>query len=110
MMHAEIKQALDALGVPVAFHWYDGDEQTYITYLQYDEGARLNANNEEIATNYYYEINVFSTTDYMDLVKNIKVILGDLGGIRMDENESFYPDNWYHRSIRFRFTKLSGGI
>jgi hypothetical protein len=109
MIHAEIRVALEALGYPVEFGWYEGEDPTYITYIQYDEAPRLNANNQEIATTFYYQINVFSTSDYSELVKNIKIAMRDLDGDRIDENESVYPDNWYHRSIRFKFTKYTGG-
>ena len=105
MIHNEIKQALETLGVPVEFHTYSGDETTYITYFQFDEEASFNANDQEIATNLYYQINVISKDNYRQLVKDTKQKMSEMGGIRLNEQELFLKE-YYQRSIRFKFTRF----
>jgi hypothetical protein len=103
MIHAEILSALNSIGVPVELFEYTGDEKTYITFFQYDETKALNANDEEIITNYYYQINVLSDKDYSNLVQTVKEKMREIDGIRINETELF--KNGYQRSMRFKFTK-----
>ncbi|USK78958.1 hypothetical protein LHV56_19195 [Peribacillus frigoritolerans] len=106
MMHAEIRTALQTLNVPVTFHLYEGSDDTYITYVQYDESGQMMADDEEKSTNLYFQINVFSKSDYLSLVKDVKEKMKELGAIRRSETDLF-ADGYYQRSIRFRFTQYN---
>jgi hypothetical protein len=106
MIHGEIETALSPLGIPVEFQYYNGDEETYITYSQYDESTNFSADDQEKATDLYYQINLYSKGNYVDIVKNIKALLGDIGGNRLNEVEFYDQDQkWYQRSMRFQFTR-----
>lgn len=105
MIHDEIMRALEGLGVPVDFHTYSGKARTYITYSQYDEEASLNANDQEIATNYFYQINVISKGNYKRLVRDVKQKMNEINGTRLTEQE-LYLKEYYQRSIRFKFTRF----
>jgi hypothetical protein len=108
MIHSEILNALSSLNIPVAFQRYTGETvETYITFTQYDETSSLNANNREAGTNFYYQINIFSKKDYFDLVKEVKVLVAALGGVRINENDSSLDSGYYMRNLRFRFKKIN---
>jgi hypothetical protein len=106
MIHSEIESALSSLGIPVEFQYYEGEEETYITYSQYDENTNYSADDEEKAADLFYQVNLYSKGNYADIVANIKALLRDIGGERLNEVE-FYDTNqkWYQRSMRFQFTR-----
>jgi hypothetical protein len=105
MIHGLIDKELSSLNVPVAFKKYTGDEETFITFFEYDEGSAMDADDREIATSYYYQINIFSKTDYGTLLKQVKEKMIALGGTRLSEGDVPNMNSEYHqRTIRFRFT------
>jgi hypothetical protein len=103
MIHSEILASLETLGVPVELYEYTGEEKTYITFFQYDETKAMNANDEEILTHYYFQINVHSDKDYSELVSSVKSLMRSIDGVRLNELDIF--KNGYQRSMRFKFTK-----
>lgn len=103
MIHSEIKQALLTLNVPVAFQLYEGSEQTFLTYFQYDERPSLFTNDQEAKTEHYFQINVFSKSDYAELIKGVKEQMLALGGIRLSEFDTVTETEFYQRSMRFKF-------
>ncbi|SEM34819.1 hypothetical protein SAMN05192533_102271 [Mesobacillus persicus] len=107
MNHPLIKTSLESLQVPVEFITYDGEETTYITYSQYDAREALASDDEEQATNLFFQVNVFSKGDYIPLVEQIKQKMREIGGIRVNESPDMYVDEYYQKSIRFKFTKFN---
>lgn len=106
-MNKELIKALKTLGVPVAMHQYEGSEKTYLTYSQTDEGAAEMADDEEFATHFYYQIDVYSNGDYTDLVKTLKKTMKQIGGTRIGEFDTSDLQDSYRRTLRFKFTNLT---
>jgi len=78
----------------------------YVTYTFIDEWGAAFAENEETATNYSVQIDVFSKSDFMELVKKIKEKMKDNDFYRTSVNEFYETDTGlYHCAIRFVYTK-----
>lgn len=99
-----IEIALGNIGVPVSFHNYSGDEQTYITYFCYNEQGEEWAENKEIATGFYIQVDIWSKTNYTTLAKNVKKALEDVGLIRTTTQDLYEKDTEiYHKGMRFSY-------
>lgn len=109
MIHNEIYNALTPIGIPVVSLHYEGQAETYITFQQYDEQTLISADDEEYATVYYYQVNVFSKKDFADMVLQVKEAMKTINAYRTNETELYY-DEYYQHSIRFKITRKMGDL
>jgi hypothetical protein len=99
-----ILDTLSPLGVPVSFATYDSLEPTYIVFLEYNQAPLLNADDEEMYTKHFYQMDVFSDGNYTQLVKDVKNLMKSVGFGRMFESETYDPDlKKYRKIIRFSY-------
>lgn len=102
MINNKVIEALKSLNVPVSFQKYNGKEGTYITFFSYLEQGEQYADNEEKATGYYIQIDVWSKSDYTILVENLKNVMEAAGFIRTSAADLFESDiKIYHKALRF---------
>lgn len=77
----------------------------YIEYELYDENGEEWAENKEIATNYYVQVDIFSKTDYTDLENKIKEVMLNAGFNRTSCAGLYENDTQlYHCAMRFLIT------
>lgn len=99
-----IKHTLEQLGVPVANSVYEGQEETYIVFNEYNQAPLLSADDEEISTKYFYQVDVFSKYNYTQLVKQLKKLMKEAGYGRMFESETYETNmKMYRKIIRFSY-------
>jgi len=99
-----IMDTLRPLGVPIAKLRYNQNANTYITFMEYNQAGRMSADDEEIITKHFYQVDVFSNTDFTDLVNNVRQELTGVGFRRMFESETFDEDmNMFRAIIRFNY-------
>lgn len=104
MINSLILQALRPLRVPVSFEKYRGKENTYITFFSYLEQGEKYADNEEKETGYYIQIDVWSKSDYTELVENVTNAMNAAGFRRTSAADLFERDTKiYHKAIRFLY-------
>ena len=105
MINNLIVTALTPLGVPVYYLRYYGPAvPTYITFYYYNEQGEAWAENEEIATGYYVQIDVWSKSDFITLVEQVKSEMKAAGFIRTSAIDFYeYDTQIYHRAIRFYY-------
>lgn len=100
-----IKDALSSLA-PTSFQTYSGTATTYITFFLYDENAALIADDVEVNTRYYVQIDVWSKGDYTNLVEQVKNKLIELGFNRRSAIDLYEDDTKiYHKAMRFSYTQ-----
>lgn len=101
MINDLIKDTLKPLGIPIQFQWYCGKATTYITFSEYLGQGEGYADDEETETGHYIQIDVWSKSDYTEIVKQAKDLLKQAGFRRTYENE-FYEDDTkiYHKVLR----------
>lgn len=74
-LNAEIERVLNdqttGLGVPVAFMFYDGNAETYVTYMQLDKDNVLAGDDAILGCVQYYDFDVYSKFNYLTVVTNL---------------------------------------
>ncbi|MFS1511753.1 hypothetical protein VQL36_04850 [Chengkuizengella sp. SCS-71B] len=98
-----IINALKNIGLPVNFQTYFGDEKTYITFFEYNQKSRLNADDEEQRTAHFIQVDVWSNTDYTDIVSQVKQAMKSNGFTRTSEADLYEKETGiFHKVIRFK--------
>ena len=99
----EIESVLSDIGVPIAFMFYDGDEDTYITYMQLDKDNALFADDEIVGCVQYYDFDVYSKGNYLSVVNALIDKMTAAGWTYQPSRDS--PDlyerdtKYYHKTI-----------
>ena len=70
-INKEVLSALKDIQVPVRFQTYSGDADTYITFFTYLDRPEQHADDLEIATGYYVQIDIWSKSDYTEIAKEV---------------------------------------
>lgn len=74
----------------------------YIEYEIFDENGEEWAENKEIATTYYVQVDIFSKDDYTDLENKIKEKMINAGFIRFMCADLYEQDTQlFHKAMRF---------
>lgn len=101
-INALIKSTLTSLNKPLAYLRYGGKETTYITYFCYNEQGETWAENVEIETGYYVQVDVWSKEDPITLADQVKAAMMATG-FRRTTGQDLYEDDTqtYHKAQRF---------
>lgn len=92
------------LNVPVSFLNYNLSDDTYIVFNEYNQMPWLNANDTEMWTKHFIQVDVFSKGNYINLVKEVKNAMKQAGFGRMFESETYDNDmNMYRKILRFSY-------
>lgn len=77
----------------------------YVEYGIIDENGEEWAENKEIATTYYIQVDIFSKTDYTELEEKIKQKMINAGFDRSMSADLYESDTQlYHKAMRFIIT------
>jgi hypothetical protein len=112
MINSLIITTLSPMGVPVGLRRYTGFAQSYITFFEYNEQGAFWAQNQETATSYFMQIDVWSkpgaAIDVEDLAAQALSALTAAGFKRtMCIDLGFEPDTQiYHRVIRATYVDV----
>lgn len=99
-----ILNTLKDVGSSVDYLNYTGSERTYITFFEYDQSAGLEADDEEQNNVHYIQIDIFSSGNYLSLVKSVKGKMKQAGFKKSFETEMIEEDTkLYHKVLRFYF-------
>lgn len=99
-----IMDTLKPLGVPVSFGTYNQTADTYIVFIEYNQAPRMNADDEEIITKHFFQVDVFSRGNYLQLVKDVKQRMKEAGFGRMFESETYDADmKMFRKILRFNY-------
>lgn len=102
-LNTEIETALSNFGVPIAFMYYEGDADTYITYMQSDKTNVLAGDDGILGCVQYYDFDVYSKGNYLQLIDNLITTMTNLGWTYQPNRDS--PDlyerdtKYYHKTI-----------
>ncbi|EKS4344849.1 hypothetical protein QB607_002845 [Clostridium botulinum] len=98
-----IIDTLKPLGVPTRFQTYEGKEETYITFFCYNEQGECFADDTEIATGLYMQVNIWSKGNVEQLKIDTVELLKKAGFIKRPGAQDLYePDTRiFHKVLRF---------
>lgn len=104
-----IRDTLTPLGVPVSFANYNLTADTYIVFIEYNQASRMNADDEELLTKHFFQVDVFSKGNYLQLVKDVKQRMKEAGFGRMFESETYEEEmKMYRKILRFNYEPKIG--
>lgn len=102
MISKLVRATLKPLGLPVALQHYDGNANQYITYFEYLQRGEGFEDNEESQVGHYYQVDVWSKTNYNTLVTNTKKVMKDAGFVRKMESELYEKETkTFHKVLRY---------
>lgn len=109
-MNSLIEQILNnfivgGVTIPVAFLRYTGNSTTYVTYNQLQIDATFYGDNELLNYMDYYDFDIYSKGNYLEIVKELKEILEQNGFIWQPSMTSadMYEDDtgYFHKTLCF---------
>ena len=91
--------------IPVSFLRYNGKKTSYVTYMQTDSDNSISGDNELLGYVSYYDFDVYSKGNYLEIVKQIKKIMKDNGFMWQPSrtSEDMYEDDtgYFHKTLCF---------
>ena len=118
-MNKIINQVLSAMrvngkAVPFAFLHYEGHDDTYITYQQMDADNSLSGDDELIGYADYYDFDIYSKGNYLDIVESVKNLLEQNGfewQPSQTSNDLYEEDTGYfHKTLNFAYIRSKGDM
>ena len=101
-INGEVLTALGGIGVPISFQNYTGKANTYITFFTYLDRPESHADDEELTTGHYVQVDVWSKSDYTDIVNTIHQRMLAVGFNKRDFYDLYEQDlGIYHKAMRF---------
>lgn len=100
---------VDNKKIPVSFVRYTGTETTYITYQLIQMNDSLSADNSIINYVDYYDFDIYSKGNYLNILESVKSLLGQNGFIwqpSMSSGDMFEDDTkYFHRTLCFAYMR-----
>ncbi|WP_350343224.1 hypothetical protein PRVXT_002514 [Proteinivorax tanatarense] len=102
-MNKTILSALSSLRAPVAFQTYSGNAETYITFFTYLDKTEIYADDDELITGQYIQLDIWSKGDYTELVKEVHKNMKEAGFIKLNFYDLYEKDlKIYHKVMRYK--------
>lgn len=110
MMNATIETifqdfTVDEVQIPVKFLRYNGNKTTYVTYMQQDANGSYAGDDEILGFVGFYDFDVYSKSDYSEVIEQIKVKMKENGFVwqpNRDSQDMFEDDTgYYHKTLCF---------
>ena len=99
-----ILSTLRTIGAPVSYLNHAGNETTYVTFFEYDQGAGIEADDNEQSSIHYIHLDIFSPGNFLNLVNKVKKEMKQAGFVKTAETEMYEQDTkLYHKVLRFYF-------
>lgn len=100
---------VDGISIPVSFLRYNGKSTTYVTYMHYDNDNSFSGDDEILGWIEYYDFDIFSKGNYLNIVKSVKKLLKQNGFMFQPSRSSadMYEDDtgYYHKTLSFAIEK-----
>lgn len=99
--------------IPVKFLRYNGNEETYITYMMTDADSVLHGDDELLNYIEYYDFDIYTKGNYKPIIKALKGLLKSVGFMWEPErsSEDMYDDDtkFYHKTLCFSIERSANG-
>jgi len=91
--------------IPVSFLRYTGKSTTYITYQEIQDDTSFSADDELQAYVTYYDFDIYSKSNYLNIIESVKEIL-EANGWKwqpsMTSQDQYEDDTgYYHKTLCF---------
>lgn len=113
-MNEELKlifgEKLDISGeqIPVAHLRYKGSSKKFVTWTITGEAPALSANDEDLCSICSVDVDVFSSGNYLDIVKEIKQKMKNNEWVWVEDSEEMYEEDTelYHKTCSFEKERI----
>lgn len=100
---------VNGVEIPVSFMFYEGHGEPYVTYMQQDADGSLSGDDNLIGYVDYYDFDVYSKGNFLDIIESLKTILKNNGFVWQPSRSShdfFDVDTgYYHKTLNFAILK-----
>ena len=100
---------VDGVEIPVSFMFYEGHGEPYVVYMQQDADGSLSGDDELVGYVDYYDFDVYSKGNYVNIIESLKQILKNNGFVWQPSRTSqdfFETDTgYYHKTLNFAILK-----
>jgi len=100
---------VDGSKIPVSFMFYDGHEDTYITYQNSDTDNSYSGDDDLLGYVVYYDFDIYSKGDYFNIIKSVKELLkaNNFEWQASRTSPDFYENDtgYYHKTLCFAYLK-----
>lgn len=101
-INEEVLRTLAGAGAPVRFQHYSGEADPYITFFTYLDRPESHADDGVLSTGYYVQVDVWSKTDYTELVQSVYERMLAAGFVKQNFYDLYEEDlKIYHKAMRF---------
>lgn len=108
MINKIIIDTLKPLNIPVVFQKYSGKSETYITFHEYLIEGEEYEDDDEALTAHYIQVDVWSKSDYTEIVQKLRKLLTIVGFKRINEIDLYEEDiKIYHKGLKFYYLEES---
>ncbi len=105
-INQEVLSALTGVGVPVTFQTYSGKADPYITFFTYLDKPEQHADDEEIATGHYVQVDIWAKGDYTELATTVHGLMKQAGFRKINFYDLYEKDpKLYHKVMRYVIDK-----
>ncbi|MDY7044037.1 hypothetical protein RVS70_07435 [Virgibacillus sp. M23] len=107
-----IIDTLSPLNIPIHYITASDTVGDYIIFNDYNQGSALTADDEELTTNYYVQIDIFLEENFLEVFNQTKNLLKQAGLRRIYEAPGEYEENVgkFRKTVRFIYaTEIKQG-
>ncbi len=89
--------------IPIAHLIYEGKSKRFITWTMLDETPILSANDEQLFSVCSVDIDIFSNSNYLDIIKEIKQLMKNNEWVWTGDSPEMYEEDTglYHKTCTF---------
>lgn len=100
---------VNGVDIPVSFLRYDGDCDTYITYMESDKDNSFSGDDNIVGYVVYYDFDIYSKSNYLEIMEQLKELLKANGWTWQPSRDSsdLYEDDtgYFHKTLCFAIEK-----
>ena len=100
---------VDGVQIPVSFMFYEGHGEPYVVYMGQDKNNSLSGDDELIGYVDYYDFDVYSRGNYLNIIESLKDVLESNGFVWQPSRSSqdFFETvtGYYHKTLNFAILK-----
>lgn len=93
------------VSIPVAFLYYEGHGEPYVTYMEESASGSLTGDDELEGYVAYYDFDIYAKGNFTDIIKAVKKTLVDAGWVwqvSRSSEDMYEPDTqYYHKTLNF---------
>lgn len=100
---------VNGVDIPVSFLRYNGDSETYITYMESDKDNSFSGDDNVVGYVVYYDFDIYSKSNYLEIMEQLKELLKANGWTWQPSRDSsdLYEDDtgYFHKTLCFAIEK-----